>query len=389
MSKGKLIRKTIRVDKRRVSEYFKTKQQADEWYKAMKARKALEKHGIKTVASAVPTFMEYAAQWLEERRKEYPLSTTTGEESSLRLHLLPELGQLRMNQITVGRLRQVILSASMEDKNGKVKRLGLSMRKKLKALASQIFTSARDAEPPLVEHNIAHDIVLKTSRKKQASPPKGLTLSDDCLQFIRNGRKHSDVAFVYANLMLMLGLRKAELIGTQWYQVDWRERTLTVSHIIEQASMSRVERTKSGEGSQRVLGIPDELFDVLVWWQKRSRYKAPADFILPREDGRFIGPRDITRMHNELLDGLTKRVTPHQLRHTFANQFVANSGPLKALQKILGHSSYQTTEQYARMADNQAHRFKNTVTFSIDENDDGDFDVTTMSPQNLKDDVRH
>mgnify|MGYP002682561549 FL=1 len=41
-----------------------------------------------------------------------------------------------------------------------------------------------------------------------------------------------------------------------------------------------------------------------------------------------------------------KRVTPYQLRHTFATQFIENGGDVLILKSIMGHSNIKTTEGY-------------------------------------------
>ncbi len=61
-----------------------------------------------------------------------------------------------------------------------------------------------------------------------------------------------------------------------------------------------------------------------------------------------LGPRDVQRVITEAAQraGITKKVTPHTLRHTFATRFLQNGGDLATLAKLLGHSSIATTTRY-------------------------------------------
>lgn len=49
--------------------------------------------------------------------------------------------------------------------------------------------------------------------------------------------------------------------------------------------------------------------------------------------------------------GITKKVTPHTLRHSFATNFLKNNGNMRYLSAMLGHASLDTTMMYAHVVD--------------------------------------
>jgi integrase/recombinase XerD len=73
--------------------------------------------------------------------------------------------------------------------------------------------------------------------------------------------------------------------------------------------------------------------------------RAHADPLLPERLGADWFGEKVRK-----LSGIS-RFHPHQLRHTFACQWIERGGSLPALQQVLGHASVVTTQRYARLSD--------------------------------------
>jgi site-specific recombinase XerD len=74
--------------------------------------------------------------------------------------------------------------------------------------------------------------------------------------------------------------------------------------------------------------------------------------------------RDITILTAR--SGINKHITPHKLRHTFATQMLQNGMDIRALQKLLGHESLNTTQLYTHYSTQELRaRYDQVQPFSV------------------------
>ena len=148
-------------------------------------------------------------------------------------------------------------------------------------------------------------------------------------------RDHAMLELLYAS-----GLRVTELVSLDLEDID-----------LEQGSV----RCLGKGGKERVIPIHASAVAVIRDYIEQAR---PAFQKKPPERSLFLNVRGqrlsrqgfwlILKAHAKRA-GITKKITPHTLRHSFATHLLQGGAPLRHVQELLGHSSITTTQVYTHL----------------------------------------
>jgi integrase len=145
-------------------------------------------------------------------------------------------------------------------------------------------------------------------------------------------------------LVLRTGMRKGELLGLRWIDLDVTTRRLTIA---------RSYRGTPKSGKARHLRLPSALVPILTTWRALCP-QSPDGSVLPLgHNASKVGGKESMLGLPQLLAEIGLRAVAHpwhMLRHSFASHFVMQGGNLLALQRILGHSDVKKTMIYAHLA---------------------------------------
>lgn len=142
---------------------------------------------------------------------------------------------------------------------------------------------------------------------------------DDLLAAAIDPRDRLIVRMLYAT-----GVRVSELVNIRKKDVAFDRSTITVF----------------GKGAkERIVLVPDGMLQDLFDHTSGLRNEDRLFDLTPR-----TVQRDIKTLARRA--GIAKKVTPHKLRHSFATHMLQNGGNVVAIQKLLGHSSLNTTQIY-------------------------------------------
>ncbi len=317
--------------KKHHSPCFLRKSDAKEWkmkflnhkYDVLAGR---EKEGSRTI-----TFTEFATQWLEKYKK-HELTETTYDSYSgiLRKHLIPHLEGKKMRDVREEDGHSLVQKLKENGHNaGGINNI-------LKVMKS-IFIKARKTKV------IIEDPFEELSKQKRGERMENFWSKSEVEQFLSANKEDCRYPLYY--VAIHTGMRMAELTGLKWDRVDFFLEQIKVTRIRGKRGIQETTKTGNIRTIPMTPGVRNLLLEL-----KAERAKTPYVFTDFKGDEISYGHlyRDFKNAQKKA--GIENMIRFHDLRHTFASQFMMNGGDIFHLQKLLGHTKMETTMIYAHFS---------------------------------------
>jgi integrase len=181
---------------------------------------------------------------------------------------------------------------------------------------------------------------VRQSAKRQKSPD--ILTPEEIMAFLR---ELPDPLRTMIELDAFTGLRRGELIGLRWQDVDFENLILHVRCSL----VVMVEGAPKTEASLKDVPIDAQTAESLWAWRERSPHQTPGDWVFasPHTKGRQpYWPGTLWRYYGKPAlkrAGVTKQVSYHTFRHTFGTLLNANGENPKVVQELLRHASLKVT----------------------------------------------
>lgn len=148
-------------------------------------------------------------------------------------------------------------------------------------------------------------------------------------------------------LMYATGLRISEVVSLEFNNIDYDECIIRVM----------------GKGSkERIVPINDIALECLKDYIENYRplmiKNNMNNYLFLNNHGNMMTRQGVFKVLKKecLLKGITKNVSPHTLRHTFATHLLENGADLRIIQELLGHSDIATTQIYTHLTNERLHQ---------------------------------
>lgn len=155
------------------------------------------------------------------------------------------------------------------------------------------------------------------------------------------------------SLLLLTGLRRGELLGLEWRDIDFEAKTIQVlrtsQYLPGRGVFTETPKTKA---SKRIISVSGKVLKLLqeqFLWQKLQANRLKKNWtnngrVIVSETGEPMNPDRLTQWFGKFIRRTDlPQIHLHSLRHTYASLCIANGVPLTAVAAQLGHSNVATT----------------------------------------------
>jgi integrase len=311
------------------------------------------------------TVAEYLDHWLALTKENKRATTHRGYESVVRLHIVPVLGPKRLDKLTGADVRRLIAVCRAkclccvnrydkhrpdEDKCCSVgKCCGRTPSKRqiqfVHAVLRNALSNAEREE--LVTRNVAKLVQIPSPRYKVG---KGLQIAE--VAKLLAAAKGSGRLYALYVVAATLGLRRGELLGLRWADVDLDRATLRVEQTVQRVGGRLLVGETKSEASDGTIPLPKVTRLALIQHRERQRGDRETageiwqehDLVFPTSVGTPMEPRSLNRH----FDGVRTRaslpgVRLHDFRHTVVSLLLELGTPPHVVQAIARHADLDVT----------------------------------------------
>lgn len=292
------------------------------------------------VEPAKLTVGEWLEKWLESYAKP-TLASTTWEtyENNVRVHLAPALGGVTLQKLSPVHIQDLLAS---------LKARGLA-NWTVHGVYKVLHKSLNDAlKAGLVPRNVA-DLVNKPKQDKKPRP----TLDpEEARRFLEVARE--DRLYALYVLAILHGLRRGELLGLRWADVDLEAGRLSITQAMKIVNNRPAFGEPKTAKSRRMVELTPLAVEALRRHrheQRKERLAFGPDYqdhglVFCQANGKPLDPHNmLKRSFKRLLKkaGIAKDLHLHDLRHSCATLLLKQGVHPKVVQERLGHSTITMT----------------------------------------------
>jgi integrase len=292
------------------------------------------------------TVGEYLAHWLNVDIDRRVAAKTAARHRGIVHHqIAPRLGHIPMRKLTA-----VHIEACEAD----LQRAGyVKGRKRGRALTAQTVLHVHRTLSQALAHAVKTGVLFKNPAE-QVKPPRppsreiAILTKPEIAAILRA----AEPTWLYlpALVGVTTGVRRGELLGLRWSDIDFKAGRLTVNQSLERVNGQTAFKAPKTKTSRRTITLPGLTLEALkahraAQAEERLRLGlGKPELVFSHADGSPMDPDSITKAFDRLIKAAgVRRITFHGLRHTHISHQLMDGVHIKIVSERAGHASISTT----------------------------------------------
>jgi integrase len=284
------------------------------------------------VATSSPSLAEYLAYWLREVvvEPDYAPLTCATYETLTRLYILPGLGSKRLDKLTLrdvrgwlNKLRDTCQCCAQRKDARRPERKRRCCAKIPATCCRRVASerTVRDAwtilcsaltnavTEELIPRNVARLLHVSKPRKRRVKP----WTAEEARQFLESAKRDQDPLYAAYVLILVLGLRKGEVIGLSWSAVDLDRAELDIGWQLQRVGRQLLHRETKTEASGATLPLPGICVTALRIREKDQAAARAAAGDGWAQSGLIFTTRPVHHSNRATSTGVSRRAAPRRV----------------------------------------------------------------------------
>jgi len=268
-------------------------------------------------------FEEFANKWLHNHVEVNCVHKTFLYYGSiLRTHIYPRFAKMNLSEITEDHGMALMSDLKKTHSAKGIKNIWIVLKgvinkaRKDKLIRFDPFEDIKKPRPDLVQDQFWIKVEIN--------------------QFLRANKSDQLLPFFF--VAIHTGLRLAELCGLKWDRIDFMNNQISVTRTRDKYGLKETTKTKI----KRFVPMTQEVRVLLLALHQKNQGNP---FVFLEVDGTEVKYAHIYRRFHKAQDkaGITNKIRFHDIRHSFASNFMMNGGNVFDLQKLLGHTDIKMT----------------------------------------------